>query len=63
MSGEPVRLRVHVTAPPEPALLRAAIEARLRGRAWTGPEREVGDAVARHLAAAPHAQEDPRWRS
>jgi hypothetical protein len=62
MSGEPLRLRVYVTAPPEPALLRAAIEARLRGRAWTGPEREVADAVAGRLDAA-RREEDPRWPS
>ncbi|MGW5671969.1 hypothetical protein [Micromonospora sp. NPDC003776] len=43
---------IHVTvdAPPEPGLLRAAIEAALAVRAWPdGPEAAVARAVAEHV--------------
>jgi hypothetical protein len=46
-------VRVEVGEAPEPGLLRAAIEARLSGRAWPrGPEATVADAVARAVAGS-----------
>jgi hypothetical protein len=47
------RLVVRVDAAPRPHLLRAAVEAGLRGAPWPpGPERAVADAVARAVAGA-----------
>jgi hypothetical protein len=47
------RLVVRVDAAPRPHLLRAAVEAALRGAPWPpGPERTVADAVAGAVAAA-----------
>lgn len=41
-----MKLTVRVDTPPDPHLLRAAIEARLADRPWTpGAEQQVGDAV------------------
>jgi hypothetical protein len=52
-----VKIRVEVPQAPRPHLLRAAIEARLAGRPWTGPEAKVADAVARAT------EKEPRpWR-
>jgi hypothetical protein len=64
MSRPPVRLRVEAPATPEPALLRAAIEARVAGRAFASP---AEDAVAARVAAAVHEQladrgGGPPWR-
>ncbi|MEU8262936.1 hypothetical protein AB0C02_20190 [Micromonospora sp. NPDC048999] len=43
-------IQVNVDAPPEPGLLRAAIEATLVGRAWPdGPEAAVARAVVEHV--------------
>ena len=42
-----MKLRVEVPQAPRPHLLRAAIEARLAGRPWTGPEAKVADEVAK----------------
>jgi hypothetical protein len=45
-------LVVRVDAAPRPHLLRAAVEAGLRGAPWPpGPERAVADAVADAVAA------------
>jgi hypothetical protein len=52
---------VTVAAPPEPSLLRAAIEARLRGRPWPGPEGQVAEAVAAAVERARAQQEGPQW--
>ncbi len=52
-----MNLKVDVPATPRAELLRAAIEARLAGRPWTGPEARVADAVVE----AVQAQERP-WR-
>ena len=41
-----MKIRVEVPQPPRPHLLRAAIEARLAGRPWAGPEAKVAEAVA-----------------
>lgn len=49
---DPIRLRVEVDRRPEPALLRAAIQARLRGQPAPEPERRIGDAVAAAVARA-----------
>jgi hypothetical protein len=47
------RLVVQVDAAPRPHLLRAAVEAGLRGAPWPpGPERAVADAVAGAVAGA-----------
>jgi hypothetical protein len=48
-----VKLRVEVPQPPRPHLLRAAIEARLAGRPWTGPEAKVAEAVAQATKKEP----------
>jgi hypothetical protein len=53
-----VKLRVEVPQAPRPHLLRAAIEARLAGRPWTGPEARVADAVAK----AAQRKEPKPWR-
>jgi hypothetical protein len=47
-------MRLHVDAPavPNPHALRAAIEARLAGGAWSGPEAVVGDRVREAVGAA-----------
>lgn len=55
----PRSLRVQVPSAPRPELLRAAIEARVAGRPWSGPEAKVADAVAK--AAREAARERP-WR-
>jgi len=55
----PRSLRVEVAAAPRPELLRAAIEARVAGRPWSGPEAKVADAVA---TAAREAAEERPWR-
>lgn len=48
-------IQVQVDAPPEPGLLRAAIEAALAGRAWPdGPEAAVARAVAEHVSGDHH---------
>jgi hypothetical protein len=58
----PRDLEVRVPAAPDPALLRAAITAKLSGRPWPpGPEAAVADAVAR-AAAAVGSGEVPPWR-
>lgn len=49
------RVRVDADRAPDPALLRAAIEARLAGRRWAGPERAVAEAVARALERGPRS--------
>jgi hypothetical protein len=64
MTQRPQRLRVEVPAVPEPSLLRAAIAARVAGRAF--PSR-AEDAVAVRVAAAVREQlasrgEGPPWR-
>lgn len=46
-TSPPVRLRVETTATPEPLLLRAAIAARLEGRAFPS---HAEDTVARKVA-------------
>jgi hypothetical protein len=51
-----MKIRVEVPRAPRPQLLRAAIEARLAGRPWTGPEAKVADAVAKA------AKEAKPWR-
>jgi hypothetical protein len=62
VTGErPQDLSLTVAAPPEPSLLRAAIEARLRGRPWPGPEGAVGDAVAAAIERAQAEREGERW--
>lgn len=53
-----MKLHVEVPQAPRPHLLRAAIEARLAGRPWTGPEVKVADAVVK---AAQQAEPKP-WR-
>jgi hypothetical protein len=53
MSRRPVRLRVEVPAAPRPALLRAAIAARIAGRAFPSP---AEDAVGARVAAAVREQ-------
>jgi hypothetical protein len=45
-SREAIRLRIEVPNPPNPALLRAAVAARLNGRPWHGPEAPVAEAIA-----------------
>lgn len=51
-----MKVRVDVPQAPRPHLLRAAIEARLAGRPWTGPEAKVADAVVK-------ATKEPKpWR-
>jgi hypothetical protein len=40
-------VEVRVATAPDPHLLRAAVEARLDGRPWSGPEAAVADAVRR----------------
>jgi hypothetical protein len=46
-------LRIHVGAPPKPALLRAAIEASLAGRPWPSvPEAAVAAAVGHAVMTA-----------
>ena len=64
MNGEhaPRRLEVQVPGRPEPTVLRAAIEARLAGAPWAGPERAVGDAVAAAVAAAQPREARAQWR-
>ncbi|NJP31895.1 hypothetical protein [Micromonospora thermarum] len=53
-------IHVNVDQPPEPGLLRAAIEAALAGRAWPdGPEAAVARAVADHVTGTDHG---PRSR-
>lgn len=65
MSRRPVRLRVEVPAAPRPALLRAAIAARIAGQAF--PSR-AEDAVGARVAAAVREQvaergeEGSAWR-
>lgn len=54
----PLRVRVEVPAAPAPGLLRAAIERRLAGSAFTaGPEDAVGKAVADAVAASQRAEQ------
>jgi hypothetical protein len=53
MTRRPVRLRVEVPAAPRPALLRAAIAARVAGRAFPSP---AEDAVGARVAAAVREQ-------
>jgi hypothetical protein len=61
MSTEPLHLRVEVQAAPEPALLRAAIAARIAGRPFPpGPDDAVARAVAE--AVAERLREVPAWR-
>ena len=62
-----LRLRVEVSAPPRPALLRLAIAERLAGRAFPGAaEDAVGRAVARAARGEGTAVDpeggEPRWR-
>jgi hypothetical protein len=53
-----VVLRVDVQQPPDPFRLRAAIEARVAGRAWpAGPERAIAEAVAEVVANRTHRTE------
>lgn len=64
MSRPPLRLTIEAPAPPEPSLLRAAIAARVAGRAF--PSR-AEDEVAARVAAAVHEQladrgDGPPWR-
>jgi hypothetical protein len=62
MTQRPLRLRIEAPAPPEPTLLRAAIAARIAGRAF--PTR-AEDAVAARVAAAVREQlagKGPPWR-
>ncbi|MFG2053033.1 hypothetical protein ACGFI9_03295 [Micromonospora sp. NPDC048930] len=48
-------IQMTVDAPPEPGLLRAAIEAALAGRPWPdGPEAAVARAVAEHVTGNDH---------
>jgi hypothetical protein len=56
-----LELSVTVAAPPEPSLLRAAIEARLRGRPWLGPEAAVANAVATAVERTRGEREGERW--
>jgi hypothetical protein len=64
MSRErPLELHVEVTEPPEPSLLRVAIEARLKRRPWHGPETPVADAVAAAVERAREPREPGPWRS
>lgn len=53
MTRRPVRLRVEVPAAPRPALLRAAIAARMAGRGFPSP---AEDAVGARVAAAVREQ-------
>lgn len=48
-----MKIRVQVPQAPRPHLLRAAIEARLAGRPWTGPEAKVAEAVAQATKTEP----------
>lgn len=62
MTERPLHLRIETTARPDPLLLRAAIAARLAGRAFPAPaEDEVGVRVAAavrdHLRTGGHT-----WR-
>ena len=58
-----MKLRVEVSAPPEPALLRAAIAARLAGRPFpAGPEDAVARAVAEAATATQREPEPKPWR-
>ena len=64
MNRRPLRLRVETPGVPEPSLLRAAITARLAGRAFPSP---AEDEVAVRVAAAVREQldaraEGQRWR-
>jgi hypothetical protein len=59
----PLELQVKVAGPPEPSLLRVAIEARLKGRPWHGPETPVADAVAAAVEQAREPREPVTWRS
>lgn len=61
MNGD--RLRIEVGSSPDPFLLRAAIEARLAGRPWAGPEGAVGDQVKAAVEAATATPEGAeQWR-
>ena len=65
MSRRPVRLRVEVPAVPEPSLLRAAIAARVAGRAFPSrAEDEVGARVAATVdeLLADRSEEGSAWR-
>ena len=53
MTRRPVRLRVEVPAAPRPAPLRAAIAARIAGRAFPSPAEDV---VGARVAAAVREQ-------
>jgi hypothetical protein len=58
-----LRLRVEVPSAPSPYLLRAAIEARLAGRAFgAGPEDAIADAVAQAVRPKLERREERPWR-
>jgi hypothetical protein len=62
VNGRPLRLRIETSAPPRPALLRAAIVDRLAGRAFPSqPEDEVAARVAEAVRERLRAG-SPRWR-
>lgn len=64
MTRRPLRLRVEAPAVPEPSLLRAAIAARIAGRAF--PSRAEDEVAARVVAAVREQLTDrgesSRWR-
>jgi hypothetical protein len=64
VNERPLRLRVETCAAPDPLLLRAAIAARLAGRAFPArAEDEVGVRVAEAVReAAGHERGDGPWR-
>jgi hypothetical protein len=62
VTERPVTLRIEVPRAPEPALLRAAIAARVAGRAFPSrAEDEVGERVAQAVREQ-LAGKERRWR-
>ena len=56
-----LHLRIDVDRAPDPFLLRAAVEARLAGRPWAGPERVVADRVVAAVTETATETEAGGW--